>query len=51
MNKRPNPPNPAFRPEEKKDGIPKPERLRDVPHYLSLVIKSFFKRLLYATKL
>ena len=51
MNKRPNPPNPAFRPEEKKDGIPKPERLRDVPHYLSLVIKSFFKRLLYITRL
>ncbi len=37
--------------EEKKEGIPKPKRLREVPHYLGLVIGGFFKRLLYITRL
>lgn len=42
---------PPYRREERKDAIPKPERLKEVPHYLVLVIGSFFKRLLYITRL
>jgi ABC-type multidrug transport system fused ATPase/permease subunit len=33
------------------DGIPKPTALREVPHYLKLVLGGFFKRLLYITRL
>lgn len=42
-----------FRPRQDRpnDGIPRPERLSQVPQYLGQVIGGFFKRLLYITQL
>lgn len=52
MNQRPSPKSiPPHRREAEKGGIPKPQRLRDVPRYLCIVIGGFFKRLGYITRL
>ena len=48
---KPNGAPPRPRREEPRDGIPRPKRLSEVPHYLRLVIGGFFKRLLYITRL
>ena len=52
MSKRPSKKElPPYRREERRDAIPKPKRLKEVPHYLALVIGGFFKRLLYIARL
>ncbi|MBQ7398608.1 MAG: ABC transporter ATP-binding protein [Clostridia bacterium] len=48
---KPNGAPPRPKREEPRDGISRPKRLSEVPHYLRLVIGGFFKRLLYITRL
>lgn len=52
MRKRsPKKADPPFIREERKDAIPKPKSIKEVPHYLALVIGGFFKRLSYIARL